>query len=47
MLYCQACKIWVQPVQWIDSAFSGHADLHEVCPACHQTLPHPEHAAIT
>jgi len=45
MLYCDACKIWVQPVQWIDAALSGQADLREACPSCRQTLHQPEYAA--
>ncbi len=37
MLYCTSCKIWVQPIQWIESAWSGELDLSEACPSCHQT----------
>jgi hypothetical protein len=47
MLYCHACKIWVQPIQWIDAALSGHAALREACPSCRQTLPQPERTART
>ncbi len=50
MVYCDVCKIWVQPIQWVDSTFYAHyaqLDLLEACPVCHQKIPHPEPAAAT
>lgn len=47
MVYCPVCKIWVQPIQWVDSTFYGHLDLLEACPGCHQQFSHPEPAVAT
>ncbi len=45
MLYCGSCKIWVQPIQWVEVALIGQLDLLESCPSCHEKLPHPEPVA--
>ncbi|MFQ5848300.1 MAG: hypothetical protein ACE5IQ_11610 [Candidatus Methylomirabilales bacterium] len=45
MLYCPVCKIWIQPIQWLDPTFYGQVDILDACPSCHQPLPHPEPAA--
>lgn len=46
MLFCRLCKIWVQPTQWVDSAFNGQVFLVEVCPCCHQGLAQLEPATV-
>ncbi len=45
MVYCDVCKNWVLPIQWVDSTFSGHWDLREACPSCRETLQHAERPA--
>jgi hypothetical protein len=44
MLYCDLCKIWVQPILWVSPTLNGPLDLHQACPCCHGRLPHPASA---
>ena len=44
MLFCPVCRVWVQPIQWVDSAYNGQVFLLEACPTCHEKLPATERA---
>lgn len=45
MFYCTSCKIWVQPIQWVESVWSGELCVFEACPSCHQKPANPDRSA--